>query len=75
MIQDGEASEVFVIFGKALFSPTFNLGSINGINGIHVKGATSNNIGTFSMFALDYNSDGKDDLAIGSIPEKITIFY
>ncbi len=58
--------KVFVIWGKATWSSSISVDSLNGTNGIVLEGAAGDGIGAPVNRAGDINGDGKADLAVGS---------
>lgn len=62
------SGQSYVIFGKTgTFSPSFNLSSLDGVNGFKLNGIiTGDNSGHAVSGAGDINQDGIDDLIIGA---------
>jgi hypothetical protein len=57
----------YVVFGKAQFSATMDLGSLNGTNGFRLEGIDpSDQTGRSVASAGDVNDDGYDDVIIGA---------
>lgn len=62
-----EAGSAYVIFGRGSFSPTVNLGSLNGSDGFRINGIIADDrTGSSVGSAGDVNGDGFDDLIIGA---------
>ncbi|WP_036476984.1 integrin alpha, partial [Myxosarcina sp. GI1] len=60
--------QVYVIFGNTSgFAPEFDLNSLDGSNGLSLKGLdSSDNLGAAVSSAGDINGDGFDDFAVGA---------
>jgi hypothetical protein len=57
----------YVIFGRATFSATFNLSSLNGVNGFRIDGERAgDHFGRSVSAAGDFNGDLFPDLIIGA---------
>lgn len=58
---------VYMIFGKAAFSPIIEVATLDGVNGTAFQGvAAFNNLGESVSSAGDFNWDGYDDILVGS---------
>ncbi len=70
------AGQAYVIFGKSIFSSSFNLNTLNGNNGFILNGLQATSMfGTPVNIFGDFNNDGKDDIIVGAVhadPEGIT---
>ncbi|MCA9052390.1 MAG: FG-GAP repeat protein [Planctomycetaceae bacterium] len=59
--------EVYVVFGRAIFSTPFDLSTLNGTNGFRIDGVDAfDNLGHAVKTAGDVNGDGVDDLIVGA---------
>ncbi|MCT7972181.1 putative Ig domain-containing protein, partial [Laspinema olomoucense] len=61
-----EAGQSYVLFGGTTFSPSLNLGQLDGINGFTLYGIEANNRTGRSVSAGDVNGDGFDDVLVGA---------
>ncbi len=58
---------IYVVFGQAGSRPSFNLSTLNGVNGFKLVGVANNDYAGDSVTgAIDVNGDGFDDLLIGA---------
>ncbi len=64
---EGDAGETYVFFGAAGgFSATFNLSTLNGINGFILNGIDAGDNSGYGISSGDINGDGFDDVIIGA---------
>lgn len=62
------AGRAYVIFGRASFPASFDLGSLNGSSGFALNGAAASDLLGYSVDgAGDVNGDGLDDVVIGAV--------
>jgi VCBS repeat-containing protein len=64
----GDAGESYIVFGKASgFSSSFELSSVDGINGFVLNGVSANDLSGWPVSSAgDVNGDGFDDIIIGA---------
>ena len=62
------SGEVYVVFGKTSgFGATFDLGAINGVNGLRLDGGPTIDSTLYAVASAgDVNHDGYDDLIVGA---------
>jgi hypothetical protein len=61
------AGESYVVFGHTgTFAPSLELSTLNGTNGLVIKGNAGSNLGYSVSSAGDVNGDGIDDLILGA---------
>lgn len=62
------ANKAYLVYGSATLGSggSFSLGEINGINGVEILGGPDDAIGLSVSGIGDLNSDGYDDIALGS---------
>lgn len=70
------AGQAYVVFGKNIFSSSFDLNTLNGNNGFTLNGLQATSMfGTPVSIFGDFNNDGKHDMIAGAVhanPEEIT---
>lgn len=59
-------NEVYVLFGQnSGWGPSFNLATLDGLNGFSISGLARGRLGQSVSTAGDINSDGTDDIVLG----------
>jgi hypothetical protein len=63
-----ELGAAYVVFGKTTFSSAFDVGSLDGTNGVAVTGVRAGHaLGSSVGDAGDFNADGRGDLILGEV--------